>query len=373
MDSEALRFQKSAGVETDSASRAASTPFPVILTCVSRELHPRRTFRISRARRTEVRNVFVRLERDGIAGYGEASPNSFYGETWESVTERLERARDFIGRLKVRSVEDIAAAWGNAWQLLAPSRAAQCALDVALWDWFARRAGVSVSELIWKEPPQTVETFATIGLSSAAELAEKIEELRGFPRIKIKSDADASLQAVRQVSESGPRIIAVDANCAWSGLDLRVLSQNLAALGVEFIEQPFPPAEDSAISAAGSCLPVMADESCVEQDDVSRVLDGFGFAGFNIKLVKCGGLTPAVRMLKEGRARGKTVMVGCMLESSALIAAGAVIAQRTHYADLDGAWLIGDDPFRGWRFDHGTLHPPDGPGLGIEPNAGLFG
>ena len=370
MDGGTLRFQKSDGVETDSASRATPTPFPVILTCVSRELHPRRTFRISRARRTEVRNVFVRLVKDGIAGYGEASPNSFYNETWKSVTEQLKRASGFIGGLEVRSIEDIENAWSEAWHLLAPSRAAQCALDVALWDWFARREGLSVSELIGKEAPKPVVTFATIGLSSAEELPEKIEELRGFPRIKIKSDAEASLQAVRQVSESGPRLIAVDANCAWRGLDLNALSKNLEALGVEFIEQPFPPEFDDLVPDAGSCLPVMADESCVTEDDVPRVLEHF--AGFNIKLVKCGGITPARRMAKQGLARGKAVMVGCMLESSALIAAGAVIAQRTRYADLDGAWLIGDDPFYGWRFDHGTLHPPGGPGLGITPEPGLF-
>lgn len=342
----------------------------MILTCVSRELHPRRTFRISRARRTEVRNVFVRLEKNGIAGYGEASPNSFYNETWESVTERLERARDFIGGLEVQSIADVEEAWLEAWQFLAPSRAAQCALDVALWDWFARREGRSVSELIWKEAPKPVVTFATIGLSSAEELPEKIAELRGFPRIKIKSDSEASLQAVRQVSESEPCLIAVDANCAWRGLDLSALSQSLAALGVEFIEQPFPPEFDDAVPPAGSLLPVMADESCVTEDDVPRVLEHF--AGFNIKLVKCGGITPARRMVERGLVCGKTVMVGCMLESSALIAAGAVIGQRTHFADLDGAWLIGDDPFRGWRFDHGTLHPPDGPGLGITPEPGLF-
>jgi L-alanine-DL-glutamate epimerase-like enolase superfamily enzyme len=370
MDGWPLRFQKSDGVETDSASRPPPTLIPVILTCVSRELHPRRTFRISRARRTEVRNVFVRLEKDGLAGYGEASPNSFYDETWESVTERLERARDFIGGLEVRSLADIETAWREAWRFLAPSRAAQCALDVALWDWFARREGLSVSELIWKEAPKPVVTFATIGLSSAEELPEKIEELRGFPRIKIKSDAEASLQAVQRVSESGPGLIAVDANCAWRGLDLRTISQNLAALGVEFIEQPFPPEFDRSVPESGSCLPVMADESCVTEDDVPRVLEHF--AGFNIKLVKCGGITPARRMVEQGLADGKTVMVGCMLESSALIAAGAAIAQRSQFADLDGAWLIGDDPFRGWRFDRGTLHPPKDPGLGITPEPGLF-
>jgi len=338
------------------------------VTCVSRELHPRRAFRISRARRTEVRNVFVRIEGEGIAGYGEASPNSFYGETWEGVSARLESAREFIQILAIHSVADIERAWDQAWLRLAPSRAAQCALDLALWDWLGRREEKSVSELAWDQPPRPLTTFATIGLSSADELVEKVEELRGFPRIKIKSDATASLEPIRFVRARSPAMVAVDANCAWSAADLPGLAAELAGLGVAFLEQPLPPDQDAELPALP--LPLMADESCVAEDDVPDLARQF--AGFNIKLVKCGGITPARRMVERGKILGKRTMVGCMLESSALIAAGAAIAQRTDYADLDGAWLLRDDPFIGWRFDRGILHPPPTPGLGIEPETGLF-
>jgi L-alanine-DL-glutamate epimerase-like enolase superfamily enzyme len=338
------------------------------LTCVSRELHPRRAFRISRGRRTEVRNVFVRLESEGISGYGEASPNAFYDETWEKVIARLESARDFIGSLAIRNVGDIERVWEEAWPFLAPSRAAQCALDLALWDWLGRRDGKTVCELAWQQSPQPVTTFATIGLSSADELIEKVEELRGFPRIKIKSDQSASLEPIRFVRNRSPALLAVDANCAWIGVNLHDLAKELVKLGVTFLEQPLLPEQDSHLPALA--LPVMADESCVGEEDVSQLAEHF--VGFNIKLVKCGGLTPARRMVAQGKALGKRMMVGCMLESSALIAAGSVIAQRTDYADLDGAWLLGDDPFSGWRFDRGVMHPPSAPGLGIEPEAGLF-
>ena len=114
----------------------------------------------------------------------------------------------------------------------------------------------------------------------------------------------------------------------------------------------------------------MADESCVTEENASQLAEAFD--GFNIKLVKCGGITPARRMVATGKARQKKMMVGCMLESSALIAAGAVIAQRTDYADLDGAWLLGDDPFSGWKLDRGVLLPSAASGLGVEPEAGLF-
>ena len=338
------------------------------LTCISRELHPRRAFRISRGRRTEVRNVFIRLESEGIAGYGEASPNSFYEETWEGVIARLESAREFIAALQVHCVADIETAWQAAWQYLAPSRAAQCALDIALWDWLARRNGVTVCELAWNQPPRPVTTFATIGLSSTAELAEKVEELRRFPRIKIKSDQTASLEPVRFVRERTSALLAVDANCAWGEVDLHALAGRLTELGVTFIEQPWPPERDRDLPNPG--ITMMADESCVTEEDARQLAEQFD--GFNIKLVKCGGITPARRMLGLGKARRKTLMVGCMLESSSLIAAGAVLGQHTDYADLDGAWLLGDDPFDGWRFDRGVLNPNFEPGLGIKPKIGLF-
>ena len=112
-------------------------------------------------------------------------------------------------------------------------------------------------------------------------------------------------------------------------------------------------------------VPIIADESCVLEDDVDRLSRNFD--GINVKLVKCGGLTPALRMLRRARELGMRTMVGCMLETSILIAAGCVAAQQADYADLDGAWLIADDPCNGWRFERGVLHPPVALGLGAEP------
>ncbi len=340
------------------------------LTCVSRELHPRHAFRISRGSRTEVKNVFVRVERDGFCGYGEASPNAFYEETWAGVMDKIEAARGFLETLDLQTVAGVEASWARLWELVAPSRAALCALDLALWDWLARKRGVTVSELMWGRRAAPVTTFCTIGLSSEEELAEKIGEVATFPRIKLKSDAAADLKSVQRMRDHSAAVIAVDANGAWGAVDLRQLSKQLAALRVEFIEQPYPPGRDDELPRAHALLPLMADESCVTEEDVPRVAPLYD--GFNIKLVKCGGLTPARRMVLRGKVLRKTMMVGCMLESSALIAAGAVIAQRTSYADLDGAWLIADDPFRGWQFSRGILSPSAVPGLGVEPEPGLF-
>jgi L-alanine-DL-glutamate epimerase-like enolase superfamily enzyme len=353
-----LRFQKFRRRET------TFLPPPMKLRWTSRELHPRHVFRISRARRREVRNVFVRVEHQGITGYGEASPNAFYDETWEGVAERLQAAGDWLEALQISCVADLEAAWHESWRWLAPSRAAQCALDVALWDWLARREGKSVTELAWGAPARDVPTFCTIGLSTPEELEAKRAELDDFPRIKLKSDHAASLAAVRFIRERSPALLAVDANCAWAGHDLDALARDLARLDVAFLEQPLPPGDEPAMPSERA-VPILADESCVTEADVETVARHFD--GFNIKLVKCGGLTPARRMAQRGADLGRLVMVGCMLESSVLIAAGAVIAQRTTFADLDGAWLLGDDPFAGWSFERGVLRPPAEPGLGVRP------
>ncbi len=342
------------------------------LTLAVRELHPRRTFRIARARRRAVENVFIRLEHDGIVGHGEASPNAFYNETAEAVSEKLLGVAGTVADLEVRSVSDIERVWEELWPQLAPSRAAQCALDLALWDWLGKHQGKSVAELAWGEAPKPVTTFCTIGLSSPEECEEKLDELQGFPAIKIKSDQAADLTAVRRARQrSSDAIIAVDANCAWAERDLTALSRELQDLHVTFIEQPLPPERDGDFSSSSSVLPVLADESCVTEADVERTASRF--AGFNIKLVKCGGITPGLRMARRGQTLGAKLMVGCMLESSALIAAGAVVAQHTDYADLDGAWLLGDDVFSGWHFERGVLIPaPASVGLGIEPAEDLF-
>jgi L-alanine-DL-glutamate epimerase-like enolase superfamily enzyme len=319
-------------------------------------LHPKTVFRISRAQRTGVRNVFIRIEDEGIIAYGEASPNAFYHENADDVQARLSQVAEMIPGLRVRSVADIGRAWDDFWPVLRPSRAAQCALDVALWDWLARRENCSICELAWGRQAHPVATFATIGISTPEELGVRVAELQGFPLIKMKSGASADVGPARFVRERTGAALAIDANCAWKGHDVAMLAHEFAGLGVKFIEQPFAPEEDARMPEVltASPLPVFADESCVVSEDVERM--PVRFSGINIKLTKCGGITPALRMMRRAQELGLQTMVGCMLESSVLISAGAVVAQQTGFADLDGAWLICDDPFQGLRYEKGILH-----------------
>lgn len=335
---------------------------------IIRPLHPRAPFRVSHGERAEVRNVFVRVRGAGVAGHGEASPNAVYGENADDVLGRIRAAAGWLRARSILSVSDIARIWDESWEVLAPSRAAQCAIDIALWDWFGRREGMAVAALALGPAPRDVPSFCTLGLSTPDELERKLVELRSHPLIKIKCDARADLAPARLARERTRARLAIDANCAWGNADIAALSRELAGMGTLFIEQPLPPAQHDRMPCvlAGSALPILADESCVTADDVERMPGHF--SGFNIKLVKCGGLTPALRMLRRGRELGLTTMVGCMLESSLLIAAGAVIAQGADFADLDGAWLLRDDPCAGPRLQGGVLRIPDAPGLGADPH-----
>ena len=319
------------------------------------------------------RNVFLRVEDEGgFIGYGEGAPSKFFGEHVDEVHARLAQAAQWLGGVEVQSVADIGRVWNEAQPLLKPFRSAQATLDIALWDLVAKREGVTVAELALAEKPRPVKTFVTIGLSDPDELKAKVAELRGFPLIKVKMDQGVDLAAVRFIREETGATLAVDANRAWKDVDLPELSKRLADIGVIFIEQPLPVEDDARMEEMLplSRLPVVADESCASMEDVER-MPGL-YSGFSIKLSKCGGLTPALEMLRRGRELGLRVMVGCRLESSLSIAAGAVIAQQTDYSDLDGAWLLGNDPFSGLPLRKGELAFSNGSGLGVEPMAGLF-
>ncbi|HEX8371160.1 MAG TPA: dipeptide epimerase [Chthoniobacterales bacterium] len=313
------------------------------------QLQPRHVFRISRGAKALVRNVVLRVESQGVVGLGEASPNAFYKETADDVAARLVALAPWLEGIAVAEPEEIVALWPEIWRRVQPSRAAACAVDLALWDWLSAAREVALSELLWGDAARPVTSCVTLGLSEPAELEAKLEELAGFPLIKIKLGRENPVELVSIIRERTSARLVVDANAAWDAAFLAKIAPQLDGLGVEFIEQPLPPGEGFAAPE----VPVFADESCVIPEDIDRMHDGF--AGFNIKLVKCGGITPALEMLRRAQHRGLRPMVGCMLESSVLIAAGLAIAQRTDYADLDGSWLLQSEPFGRVRFENGVL------------------
>jgi L-Ala-D/L-Glu epimerase len=334
---------------------------------IGKSLHPKHVFRISRASRPQVDNVFLVLEQDGVKGFGEASPNSFFNENHLDVLMALGGLADYFRRQTLNSVGDIERIWNEIWESVMPSRACQCAVDVALWDLWSKLQGKTVVEAALGRMPEAIPTSATLGICPKEEWPSRIEEVARFPAIKVKLDAAVDTDLLEAIRDRSKAAIRVDANGSWGGLDVPAISGRLESLGVEFIEQPLLPSEDARMEAIlrGSRLPIFADESCAGLEDVQRLPDRF--SGFNIKLVKCGGITPALTMLREGKRLGLKVMVGCMLESSLLISAGAVVAQEADYADLDGSWLLRDDCFEGLSIVEGRILPNPGPGLGVIP------
>ncbi|MBW8887462.1 MAG: dipeptide epimerase [Fibrobacteres bacterium] len=334
---------------------------------IGKALHPRHVFRISRASRVQVDNVFLSLTQDDVTGYGEASPNSFFHEDPHDVQMALLGLSDYFRRQTLTGLADISRIWGELEPRLSPSRACLCAIDVALWDLWAKLSGMSVCEAALGRHAHPVATSATLGICEPEEWPSRIAELTDFPAIKVKMDARLDTSLLEAIRTRSPAALRVDANGAWAGIDIAAASARLAALGVEFIEQPLLPGDDDRMESVlrNSTLPILADESCALPGDIER-LPG-RFSGFNIKLVKCGGLTPALGMVRRGRELGLKVMIGCMLESSLLIAAGCVAAQDADYADLDGSWLLRDDPCRGLTWNKGRIGLPSTPGLGGAP------
>ncbi|MEC8554577.1 MAG: dipeptide epimerase [Planctomycetota bacterium] len=332
--------------------------------CLKFDLPLRDPFTIARGTVTVQPTLIVRVERDGLVGFGEATTNDFYGITLESMEAALDRVR---GKLENCELENPAVVWKELDEDLRDCRFAQCALDCAVWDLYAKQLGLPLWKLWGFEasdprPP----TCFTIGLDSPEEMVRKLHDRPGWPVYKIKLDASGGLDLVQELRKHTDAKFRVDANCSWKPEQVRTLAAELAAQNVELIEQPLEHLEyDAMREFKGNCaLPLMADESCQVESDVDRCIPSFD--AINIKLVKCGGLTPARRMIARAKQRGLQVMVGCMTESSIGISAGVHLLPLLDYADLDGALLLEKDIARGLSWEQGVCDLPNAPGLGVE-------
>jgi L-Ala-D/L-Glu epimerase / N-acetyl-D-glutamate racemase len=328
------------------------------------ELRLRNPFTISRGTQEAVRTVLVEVEAGGITGHGEASPSSYYGHSPESIGRSLEKARPVLidaDPLRWRRLlGDLASAVDG-------DRAALAALDLAIHDWAGKRLGLPLHRLLGLDPRMMPRSSFTIGIDSIPRMVEKTLAARGYPILKIKLGTPDDLGLVRALRGASEAVFRVDANCAWNAAEAIEKSRALAALGVEFIEQPLPPQKNDEMVEVRrqSALPIFADESAVVPEDVPGLAGRFD--GIVVKLVKCGGLLPALRMIETARAMGLKVMLGCMIESSVSISAAAQIGPLADHLDIDGALLISNDPFEGVGNVYGQIILTDRPGLGVTP------
>ncbi|NID08886.1 dipeptide epimerase [Fibrivirga algicola] len=329
------------------------------------DLRLRHTFTIAHDSRDVQETLVVELRDGDLSGFGEATANAYYGITIDRMITDLGQLRPQIEAGDWASAE---ALWAQLHDSLKTNPFAQCALDEAAHDLMAKRAGKPLYVHWGLSIGQIPLTNFTIGLDTPEVMLSKMQEMP-WPLYKIKlgrgdddlallrllrHQADARL-AERDWTPPGPVRFRVDANCGWTADQTLAYAPTLIDLGVEFIEQPLP-ADDWAGMArlrADSPLPIMADESCITEADVARCADYFH--GINIKLTKCGGLTPARRMIADARQRELRVMVGCMTESSVGISAIAHLLPLLDYVDMDGSLLITNDPATGVTFDYGQV------------------
>src|SRR4029077_11302603 len=299
-------------------------------------LTTRHPFVIARGGSSDYRVVCVRLtDGDGLEGWGEASPSSYYGETADTVLEKLKILESHLPA----DPFDLDAAEARFAQVVPRNGAARAALSGALHDLVGKRLGVPLYKLWGLDPKKAPVSSFTIGIDTPAKTRAKVKEAQGYSILKIKLGTDRDEEILKTIRHATDKPLRVDANAGWTRERAIRMLPVLREFGVEFVEQPLPPEDLEGIAAVRreDVLPVIVDESCLVAADIPRLA---GVAdGINIKLAKCGSLREALRMIATARAHGMLVMVGCMIESSLGITAAAHFTPLVDAADLDGAAL----------------------------------
>ena len=305
--------------------------------------------------------MLLRLDAAGLEGLGEASPIGRYNESVDSVGRQLD-ALDLRG-VEAAYIDD---ALGR---VPAQQRAARCALDLALHDLAGKRLGVPVYELLGLNPAHAKATSFTIGIAGIDTMLVKTREAQHMPILKVKLGKGCEIETLEALRGVYRGIIRIDANEAWEAAQAVRLLKEFERFDIEFCEQPVKAGDPAQLRYVKerSRIPIVADEDCRTLDDVARLAGCVD--GINIKLVKCGGMREALKMIHTAHALRMKVMLGCMIESSLLCTAAAQLTPLAEYADLDGPLLIRDDPFVGVLYEGAQLRLPGAPGLGVRARA----
>jgi L-alanine-DL-glutamate epimerase-like enolase superfamily enzyme len=304
-------------------------------------------FTISRGSRSAAEVLTVTVSAGGVTGRGECVPYARYGETPQSVAAQ-------IAGLEIGPDRAALAA-------ALPPGAARNAVDCALWDWEAKRAGRRAWQLAGLAAPGPEITAFTLSLDTPENMRAAAAKNAHRPLLKIKLGTPDDMPRLEAVREGAPgsRII-VDANEGWTAEVYADLAPHLLRLGVEMVEQPLPAGADAMLAEIDRPLPVCADESCHDRESLPALAGKYDMV--NIKLDKTGGLTEALALRDAARAGGYAVMVGCMVGSSLAMAPAVLVAQGAAVTDLDGPLLLAEDRDCPLVYDAAGVHPPE-PGL----------
>ena len=341
------------------------------LSFVPYDAQMRHVFTIANSSRTTTPIVLTKITYDGYTGYGEAAMPPYLGETQASVIEFLKKVNlaQFSSPFLIEDIMNYVDA------IAINNTAAKAAVDIALHDLVGKMIGQPWWKIWGFDPTTCPNTSFTVGLDTEEVVKEKTKEASPYKVIKVKLGRDEAtdkmmINTIRSVTDT---VICVDANQGWKDKHYALDMINwLNERNVNMIEQPMPKLmlDQTAWLTERSPLPIIADEACQRLTDIKK-LHG-AYTGINIKLMKCTGLREAREMVSLAQALDMKLMVGCMTETSCAISAGAQIAPKTQWADLDGNLLIANDCFSGMKIVDGKVTLSDKPGLGIEPTAKVF-
>ncbi|KIC40168.1 mandelate racemase [Ruegeria sp. ANG-R] len=300
-------------------------------------------FTISRGSRTEANVLTARISDGAHHGWGECVPYARYDETLASVEAEIAGLPDVLSRYSLMD--------------LLPAGAARNAVDCALWDLEAKRAGKRAWELAELAAPGPEITAYTLSLDTPEAMRAQAAENAFRPLLKIKLGTPDDMPRLEAVRAGAPKSkIIIDANEGWSAEVYAELAPHLVRLGVALVEQPLPAGEDDALIGLERPVPVCADESCHDRASLPALKGKYDVV--NIKLDKTGGLTEALELRKAALAEGYGIMVGCMVGSSLAMAPATLVAQGAMVTDLDGPLLLAEDRDTPLIFDETGVHPP---------------
>ena len=306
-------------------------------------------FTIARGSRTEAVVVTARIEDEGaVAGWGECVPYPRYGESVESVHGLIAAQAPAIaaGLTRAELLERM------------PAGAARNALDCALFDLEAKMLGRPAWEIAGLPAPEAATTAYTLSLGTPESMEAAARGAASRPLLKVKLGGAGDPERIAAVRRGAPESrLIVDANEAWRAETTQANLAACIAAGVGLIEQPLPAGDDALLSAIDRPIPICADESLHDRAGLEHLAGCYD--AINIKLDKTGGLTEAVMLAHEARARGFTLMVGCMVGTSLAMAPAMLLAHHADYVDLDGPLLLARDRAPGLRFEGSTIHPPE--------------
>jgi L-alanine-DL-glutamate epimerase-like enolase superfamily enzyme len=324
--------------------------------------HP---FTISKGTKTHQPALLVELEFFGVKGYGEAPAIQYYNISVDKMIEDIESKMRMIEKVSFTEPERY---WHYLHHLFPENPFLVCALDMAGWDIFGKLKRRQLHQ-IWKlDISQNPLTDITIGIDSIEKMVLKIKETP-WPIYKIKLGTNDDARIIEELRKHTDSVFRIDANAAWKAHEALEKIKIFKGLNVEFIEQPLAKDdwEGMKFLYEHSPLPLIADESCVSEHDVEKC-KGY-FHGINIKLTKCSGITPALRMIENARSKEMKVMMGCMNESFIGTGAIAQLLPLLDYVDMDGPLLLTGDTAKGVQYDYGKIIYPEGFGLGVTVEA----